>query len=225
MQLCQLGKNKDGIQRGVPIWEAAIKSILRIMQVSWPDDIIWEVATLAYSEAYFLTHPEFAFFCYRAKTGFYQSHKNITPPIFLSFVRDYATEVHNARPDVYAHDKKPLIKSPPRLHYSKLSNPKSRSVAKWILSQPELCHFLQIASEYRASIAMSRLRAVAQEIEDNFGIEKQERVERERTVESTKLKCELIFIRIGIQNNKFSAEELQNKHNRIKELEELIKQL
>jgi hypothetical protein len=223
VQLCQLGRNEQGIQRGVIFWDAAIVGILNFFQVVWPTDVIREAAILSYSEAYYLTGPELQMFVYRVKTGYYKSAKNMAPPILLEFVRDYANEVHNARPSVYAHEKKPVKEQPLKLHYSKIINRKGLLFAKAVLSDKELCHFLTIGAQYRAAVSISRVKSLAQEIEDKFGIEKKEQKRRAFDMEINKLKVELLHIRIGIRNNKFTESELPKYHQRIAELEQIIK--
>lgn len=224
VQLCQLGRSEQGVQRGVVFWDAAITGILSFFQLQWPKEVIREAAILAYSEAYYLTHPELLMFSYRVKTSYYKSAKNFSPAVLLEFIREYATEVHNARPSVYAHEKKHVEKQPLKLHYSKIINDNGRNTAKQILSNDQYCQYLQSGAKIRADILMSRVKALAQEIEDQFGIEKKELAERETLKEKNKVRVELLHIKIGIQNNKFPESDLPKYHQRIAELEQIIKQ-
>lgn len=106
-QLSELGVGKGGRMFGLTVWKEAIISVLEYFgtRTEWTGGQLAECTELAYSEAYWFTLAELKQFISRVKTSYYQSNKNLSPPVFMGFLGEYVAEREQARYEHYSQQK------------------------------------------------------------------------------------------------------------------------
>lgn len=77
---------------GVQVFTILIASTAAFMDGKWSREQVNECGQLAYEECYWFTIAELKQFLSRIKTGFYTSHKNFSPAVFMEYLKIYSDE-------------------------------------------------------------------------------------------------------------------------------------
>ena len=111
--LSVLGKAGDGQMIGEVFFHAQLIGLLEYVGIQWTIGQVTECAKTAYSEYYWLTLAELKQFFTRVKAGHYTSNKNMMPPVFMEFLREYTSEMEVERYNYFSVEAQKTRWTPP----------------------------------------------------------------------------------------------------------------